>query len=270
MESYVETLMLMLRNKVLIEQGDLQRVKITWFYPISMAPKRLKNLRETWNSAYNKYFASGQTSNMSESAAPIQYFFRRYANATNLVNVDIGGGTTDIAFARDKEIQYVTSFRFAANSVFENSFSDVDMSNGIVDCYKEQIHRVLTDNKLTELLSIFNSENNVQPSNMASFLFTLKENSMVRGLDSKYVDFNHMLQDDENFKVDSINGYSTFSADNRIAIIPEQITQKQYEQLLTDRYTLQPIPVDTNSTLYVELYELSLSSDNHARLLIQF
>ena len=49
--------------------------------------------------------------------------------------------------------------------------------------------------------SIFNSENNVQPANMASFLFTLKENSMVRGLDSKYVDFNHMLQDDENFKI---------------------------------------------------------------------
>ena len=201
MESYVETLMLMLRNKVLTEQGDLQRVKITWFYPISMAPKRLKNLRETWNNAYHKYFAPAQTSNMSESAAPIQYFFRRYANATNLVNIDIGGGTTDIAFARDKEIQYVTSFRFAANSVFENTFSDVDMSNGIVDCYKEQILKVLTDNKLTELLSIFNSENNVQPANMASFLFTLKENSMVRGLDSKYVDFNHMLQDDENFKI---------------------------------------------------------------------
>ena len=62
---------------------------------------------------------------------------------------------------------------------------------------------------------------------------------------------------DEAYHVDSINGYSTFSADNRIAIIPEQITQKQYEQLLTDRYTLQPIPVDTNSTLYAELYELS-------------
>ena len=67
----------------------------------------------------------------------------------------------------------------------------------------------------------------------------------------------YIAVDDENFKVDSINGYSTFSADNRIAIIPEQITQKQYEQLLTDRYTLQPIPVDTNSTLYAELYELS-------------
>lgn len=208
MESYVETLMLMIRNKVLTEQGDLQRVKITWFYPISMAPKRLKNLRETWNNAYQKYFNQSQASNMSESAAPIQYFFRRYANATDLVNIDIGGGTTDIAFARDKEIQYVTSFRFAANSVFENTFSDVDMSNGIVDCYKEQILRVLTDNKLTELLSIFNSENNVQPANMASFLFTLKENSMVRGLDSKYVDFNHMLQDDENFKIIFILFYS--------------------------------------------------------------
>ena len=201
MESYVETLMLMLRNKVLTEQGDLKRVNITWFYPISMAPKRLKKLRETWNNAYQKYFGNAQTTNMSESAAPIQYFFRRYANATHLVNIDIGGGTTDIAFARDKKIEYVTSCKFAANSVFENPYSDVDMTNGIVDCHKAEILKVLTENKLTELLSIFNSENNIQPSNMASFLFTLKENSMVRGIDSKYVDFKHMLQDDENFKI---------------------------------------------------------------------
>ena len=30
----------------------------------------------------------------------------------------------------------------------------------------------------------------------------------------------YIAADDENFKVDSINGYSTFSADNRIVIIP--------------------------------------------------
>ncbi len=59
---------------------------------------------------------------MTESAAPIQYFFRRYATATNLVNIDIGGGTTDIAFAKNKEIQFVTSFKFASNTLFENPF----------------------------------------------------------------------------------------------------------------------------------------------------
>jgi len=201
MESYVETLLLMIRNKVLTEQGDLDRVSITWFYPISMAPKRLNNLRDTWNNAFRKYFGDRPTACMSESAAPIQYFFRRYANATHLVNIDIGGGTTDIAFARDKEIQYVTSFRFAANALFENAFSDVDLSNGIIDHYRPQIQAILTENRLTELLSIFNNENNTRPSNMASFLFTLKDNSMVNGLDDKSIDFSYMLGHDENFKI---------------------------------------------------------------------
>ena len=67
----------------------------------------------------------------------------------------------------------------------------------------------------------------------------------------------YIAADDENFKVDSINGYSTFSADNRIVIVPEEITKKEYERLLTDKYTLNPIATDTNSALYAELDSLS-------------
>ena len=67
----------------------------------------------------------------------------------------------------------------------------------------------------------------------------------------------YIAADDENFKVDSINGYSTFSADNRIVIIPQQLTEKQYKRLLTDKYTLRPVAIDTNSALYAELDSLS-------------
>lgn len=67
----------------------------------------------------------------------------------------------------------------------------------------------------------------------------------------------YIAADDENFKVDSINGYSTFSADNRIVIVPEEITKKEYERLLTDKYTLHPVAIDTNSALYAELDSLS-------------
>ena len=62
------------------------------------------------------------------------------------------------------------------------------------------------------------------------------------------------------YKVDSINGYSTFSADNRIVIIPEEITRKEYERLLTDKYTIQPVAIDTNASLYAELYKKGLES----------
>lgn len=56
---------------------------------------------------------------MTESAAPIQYFFRQNATATSLVSIDIGGGTTDIAFAKDGDLQNVTSFKFASNDLLK-------------------------------------------------------------------------------------------------------------------------------------------------------
>ncbi len=208
MESYVRCLMLIIRNKVLLNNGDLQNTKITWFYPISMTPSRLRRLRDTWNEAYEKYFGSGTTICMTESVAPIQYFFKRYSTATDLVNIDIGGGTTDIAFAKDKNITQVTSFRFASNVLFENSFSTFDDNNGIVDWYKNEIFKLLNEKrqqypKLGELIGVFNSSNNEKPSNMASFLFGLKDNTIPQqaGIDVKSVDFNYILQEDEDFKI---------------------------------------------------------------------
>jgi hypothetical protein len=211
MESYVRCLMLIIRNKVLLNNGDFQRTKVTWFYPISMAPKRLRRLRETWDDAFTKYFGDGATCSMTESAAPIQYFFKRYSTATNLVNVDIGGGTTDIAFAKDKVIQYVTSFRFASNALFENSFSDLDDNNGIVDYHKNEILRLLEDKNLSELIRVFHSVNNAHPANMASFLFGLKDNTISQkaGVSDRAIDFNYILQNDENFKIVFIVFYTS-------------------------------------------------------------
>ena len=77
----------------------------------------------------------------------------------------------------------------------------------------------------------------------------------------------YIAADDENFKVDSINGYSTFSADNCIVIVPEEITKKEYERLLTDKYTLHPVAIDTNSALYAELDSLSRPNARHLYLM---
>ncbi|MDE6028044.1 MAG: cell division FtsA domain-containing protein [Muribaculaceae bacterium] len=203
MEAYVRTLMLMLRNKVLLNNGDLGSTKVTWFYPISMAPNRYRRLRETWDDAYAEYFGEGSTNNISESVAPIQYFFRRYSTATDLVNVDIGGGTTDIAFAKDRKVLYVTSFRFASNALFQDSYSDLTLENGIVDHYKNEILKLLEEKDLSELVKVFNSPNNQHPANMASFLFGLKDNTIPKKADisEKAIDFNYILQEDEDFKI---------------------------------------------------------------------
>lgn len=204
MEAYVDCLMLMLRNKVLLNDGDLSKTKVTWFYPISMAPKRIQKLKATWDDCYNKYFSKNMTTNfLTESVAPIVYYFSRYATATNLINIDMGGGTTDIAFSKNKEILFVTSFKYATNVLFENSFSDLDTNNGIVDWHKSSILNLFQEKGANELVAIFKSVNNSLPANMASFLFSLKENSLVQkaGINDKVIDFNSLLRDDENFKI---------------------------------------------------------------------
>lgn len=215
MEAYVHSLMLMIRNMVLVNNGDLKRTQITWFYPISMAPKRFRRLKDTWNEAYQEYFNSGSTVCMTESEAPIQYVFQRYAMATSLVNVDIGGGTTDVAFAKDKQIQYVTSFRYASNTLFEDSYSSLELHNGIVDHYKESLKSLLqsqeTNSQMTDLLKVFESPSNQMPANMASFLFALKDNTILQKqeLDVKAIDFNYLLQEDEDFKIVFIVFYTS-------------------------------------------------------------
>lgn len=203
LESYIRCLSLIIRNKVILNNGNLQNTKIKWFYPISMPPRRLDRMKAIWDKAYQEYFGNGQTSNATESSAPIQYYFERYATATSLVNVDIGGGTTDIAFANNREINLVTSFRFASNALFENQLSNGDRTNGIIDFYKGDILQVLNAKNISELCDLFNSDNNASPSNMASFLFSLKDNKLVKAnnIAPSSVDFNHILRYDEKFKI---------------------------------------------------------------------
>ena len=77
----------------------------------------------------------------------------------------------------------------------------------------------------------------------------------------------YIAADDENYRVDSINGFSTFSADNRIVIVPKEITKKEYDRLLTDKYTLHSVAIDTNSALYAELDSLSRPNARHLYLM---
>lgn len=202
MRLYIENLLLVIRNKVLSMNGNLASTKITWFYPNSMSNLRLGQLRRAWSQAYAEMFSPEDTTmDISESVAPIKYYFMRYAAATNLVNVDIGGGTTDVAFSTGGSVNYITSFKFAANSLFEDSLSSINPNNGIVDWFKGQIFNLLQATEgCNDLMNNFRRNDN-HPSNMASFLFSLKDNTAIKGLNRNRIDFNIILQNDDKFKI---------------------------------------------------------------------
>lgn len=213
LEKYIDCLMLLIRNKVVLNDGDLSKTQVTWFYPISMEQARLADLKRIWDEAYKKYFNENGTTNfVTESSAPVKAFYETNPNASQIVSVDIGGGTTDMAFSKKKgEVSYVTSFRFATNDLFQTPFSKVNSNNGIVDFFKESFRNVLEKNgQLKELLDVFDNEDNQDAVNMASFLFSLKDNSLIakNDINIKSVDFLYNLQTDDNFKVVFLLYYS--------------------------------------------------------------
>ena len=203
---YVEDLLFMLRTKVVVEGGDLLKTKLTWFFPISMPGGRKQKLAKIWKEKFAEYFnGSDSVEPMSESYAPVLHYRNENTTVSNLINIDIGGGTTDVAYFVDKELSFVTSFKFAANDIFQDAYAKDTQHNGIVDAYKDKIKAVLESNSMDsavrDVLSIFDSDNNKHPANMASFLFSLRDNQNLKNVNRNKIDFNELLQDDEQFKI---------------------------------------------------------------------
>ncbi len=204
---YIDDMLFMLRTMVVAEGGDLAKTKLTWFFPISMPGGRKQKLAKIWNEKFGEYFP-GSTNGiepMSESYAPVLHYRDEYSTVSNLVNIDIGGGTTDVAYFVEKELSFVTSFKFAANDIFQDAYAKDTVHNGIVDAYKDKIKAVLesnsSDSAVSDVLSIFDSDNNRHPANMASFLFSLRDNQNLKNVNKNLIDFNELLQDDEQFKI---------------------------------------------------------------------
>lgn len=85
--------------------------------------------------------------------------------------------------------------------MFEDTFSEINPNNGIVDWFKDGIKDLLESSAgCNDLNTIFN-RNDGHPANMASFLFSLKDIAATNGLNRNRIDFNYLLQDDDKFKV---------------------------------------------------------------------
>lgn len=207
-KSFIESLFIMLRTKVMLCNGSLSNTKIVWFYPISMVENRYNSFSDVWTKAYEKYFGGDKRNiiPMTESVAPYEHYRNAEANVGNIVTIDIGGGTTDIVLAKDGNVSNITSFHFAADSVFGDPYINSRSSasiNKLLEQYEKSIKAVLEDNSLNDLLEILEQHKKSRiSSNIASFYFSLKENNeIVAKRLSDNVDFNNMLLLDSNYKI---------------------------------------------------------------------
>ena len=203
---YIESLLLMIRTKVIQEGGSLAQTQIKWFYPISMSDYKKGLFERVWDVAYKKYFnPSGSPTAITESVAPYSFFQKTMANVTNIVTIDIGGGTTDIVVADTNGVKCITSMRFAADAIFGNALVSVENGplNGIVRQFKDYFITSLNGLDDLQKMLIDKTANDFgNSSEVASFLFSLADNEIVKRSNLRErVDFNNELMKDTSQKI---------------------------------------------------------------------
>lgn len=178
LEMHIETIFMMLRNKVVLNEGSLNNTKIAWFFPASMTEDKVIRFRRFWNSAYKKYFGANAEENIrsiSESIAPYFHFTCDQGAAEEIVTIDIGGGTTDVLVVQESKPKMLMSFRYASNAIFGDSYNSNPAKNGFVSTYLKTFEDILKDNGLQELSqALIQIKGQNKSSDIIAFLFSLQ------------------------------------------------------------------------------------------------
>ncbi|MDR2146278.1 MAG: hypothetical protein LBE91_07465 [Tannerella sp.] len=204
---YLENIFLLLRNKVILNGGNLKATKIIWFYPASMDTGKFDNFNGYWMEFYKKYFGGDAEKNLitiSESAAPHRYYKRKKGASTEVVTIDVGGGTTDVYIVEDDKPQMLLSFLFASNAIFgdggigNEARWDSD-SNGFIQRYYNEFIETLSACGLDDLTATIQQITRYQnSSDIIAFLFSLLGNKKVKGNES--LNFLAKLSNNKKFK----------------------------------------------------------------------
>ena len=205
--AFFEKLLFMIRAKVLLNQGNLDQTSMLWFYPSSMMEGRVNRLQKLWNALFKEYITTKEKPRtLSESIAPFYYYKqnnRVSASYKPVVSIDIGGGTSDVVIYQDNKPIVLTSFKFAANAIFGDGFSEYGNANnnGFVKKYERKIEHLLHSNSLYGLEKVLRDIRETQVSeDVVAFFFSLENNKEIQ--DRKIpISFSEMLEKDDEMRI---------------------------------------------------------------------
>lgn len=217
LKHYIEELLMLCKNKVLMNNGNMSNTKVTWFYPVSMSSAHLNRLRSIWRNSFKDVFGENVKEknliDFPESVAPF-YFYKAKEGIPTMarpsVSIDIGGGTTDIMIYADGEPKLISSFRFAGNAIFGDGFNGNIKSNGFVNKYYTEFKEILSENDLKVELEILEKlyDDNQTSQDLINFFFSLDENKNIKEKHLNNLNFSGKLSGDSDFKIIFLLFYS--------------------------------------------------------------
>ncbi|MBW8687110.1 hypothetical protein [Chitinophaga rhizophila] len=174
---FLKQLLTQIKVKTVLNNGDLDKMQLAWSLPLSMSKGNRLTLKNAFTEVFKEVFDGSSATllpSIPESVAPY-FYLTKTENAlhdmANLVNVDIGGGTTDVMMFMESSGQrndkYIsTSFRFAGNDLWGSGFNGKLKDNGFITNYYE-----------------YQRANNISPANESKYLCRAQEDGSLRSDD---------------------------------------------------------------------------------------
>lgn len=215
-EQFLRGIMLLIRARVILSQGNPRNTRIVYFYPVSMRRSMQLRYRTLWEQLYMRYISSSTTPDVTalpESVAPAFYYATASRDGSNYVGIDIGGGTTDVVVYRADEEQLhsdlhsISSFRFAGDTLFGDGFAGADADhNPLVQQYASYFSKMVNRESRTSYLDVILSDimSLKRSEDINAFLFSIENSEALRHLsplDRRPYSYNALLGDDENRKI---------------------------------------------------------------------
>jgi hypothetical protein len=139
---FISELLLLLKCRMLLAGASPVHTKIYWMFPLSMSQNIKNNLIQIWQNQVTALIGQGVTViELSESESPI-HAYRFAFTGQNVVNIDIGGGTSDFLFRQGGNIQKALSCTFAGNALFGDR-PDQPLKNGYVTKFADTLRNEL-------------------------------------------------------------------------------------------------------------------------------
>lgn len=235
---FLRELVLLIKAKVLLENGDLNRTNIVYFFPVSMGGSDRRKLDDTWNELYHTYFGD-DTSHLQalpESIAPAYFYKGDDVSGGSFVSIDIGGGTTDTVIYQPTENRLDTvpvalsSFRFAGDAIFGDAFTERDADNNpLIRHYGEYFKRLISKNSdISYLNSILQDVlKRKRSQDVNAFLFSIENVEQLRNLrevDRNIYSYNTLLRNDQQRKLIFMYFYAAI-----IYYIAQSMRARDYE-----------------------------------------
>jgi hypothetical protein len=191
--AFKEELTWMGRNRLLAERKDPRRTEVIWFKPLSMGANQMTVFRDNWRDLHACYFSKDinereRLHEVTESWAPVYSYPTGRGTGEVFMNLDIGGGTTDMLIFKDKKPQLTTSFRFAGDSLFDEGLTQRnEKDNGFVTKYEQLMRETYGEHsKNTDILNYIRDSSSLRSVDLISFFFSTKAFVDLLKLDSDF------------------------------------------------------------------------------------